>query len=180
MSDAQVNAERTPAPELRKNWRFYAGMTCFVLAWILPAFSPLVIWLQLPKAVTAFVIGALLVGGPEVFMILAVLFWGRETLNHYMAKIRSLMKIRIPSRPVSRLRYYLGLTMMIGSVLPLYLYGYFPGAMPTQDTVKIKILAGADVLFIVSFFVAGSEFWEKFKRLFVYEGRYAGDEDPSK
>jgi len=45
-----------------------------------------------------------------------------------------------------------------------------PSWMPAGDN-RIVILAAADVAFILSIFVMGGEFWEKFRRLFVWEGK---------
>ena len=55
-------------------------------------------------------------------------------------------------------------------MLPFYLYGYFPNIMPAGYA-RIYILAGSDLSFILSIFLMGGEFWEKLRRLFVWEGK---------
>ena len=72
--------------------------------------------------------------------------------------------------PVSRERYYAGLAVCVLSIVPLYLAGYMPSWMPAGNN-RIVVLAAADLAFILSFFVMGGEFWEKFRRIFVWEGR---------
>ena len=42
--------------------------------------------------------------------------------------------------------------------------------MPAGNS-RIVVLAAADLAFILSIFVMGGEFWEKFRRLFVWEGK---------
>ena len=42
--------------------------------------------------------------------------------------------------------------------------------MPGSDA-RIYVLAATDLAFVVSVFLMGGEFWEKVRRIFVYEGR---------
>ena len=69
-------------------------------------------------------------------------------------------------KPVSKPRYYIGLTISVVSLVPFYLYGYLPHLMPAGDA-RIYILAGSDLSFLVSVFLMGGEFWDKLRRLFV-------------
>jgi hypothetical protein len=61
---------------------------------------------------------------------------------------------------------------MFFSVVPLYINGYFKGILPKDDTTRYLILVSADFSFVISFFILGEGFWEKFKGLFIWnEGR---------
>ena len=73
-------------------------------------------------------------------------------------------------RPASKGRYYFGLTIMLVSWLPAYLYAYFPASLPGGNA-RIYILAGMDLAFVARVFLMGGEFWEKVRRIFVYEGK---------
>lgn len=159
----------TNPTKINKDWRFYLGILVFALAWVLPVFCPLVLFLGLSSSQTTFITGALIVGGPEVLMILAVALLGKETLNYYTSKIKKLLNIPDESESFSKFRYYLGLTIMLLSIVPLYLYGYLTQHMPADTETKIHILAAGDIAFILSFFIAGEQLWDKTKRLFVYE-----------
>ncbi len=71
--------------------------------------------------------------------------------------------------PASKGRYYFGLTIILVSWLPAYLYAYFPGTMPAGNA-RIYLLAGMDLAFVASVLLMGGEFWEKVRRIFIYEG----------
>jgi hypothetical protein len=66
---------------LKKDWRFYTGIAALVLALVLPLLGLAVPLLGLPTAVSAVLIGGLVAGGPEVMLVLAAAFLGKETLH---------------------------------------------------------------------------------------------------
>jgi hypothetical protein len=73
-------------------------------------------------------------------------------------------------RPASKTRYYVGLAIILLSWLPAYIYAYAPAAMPGGNA-RIYILAAMDLAFVASVFLMGGEFWEKVRRIFIYEGK---------
>jgi len=160
--------ETTP-PELQKDWRFYTGLAALVLSLILPLFALAVPLLGLPTSISAVVVGGLFAGGPEALTLLAAALLGKETLAYFLAKAKRALRDVVLIRPVSKVRYYVGLTIAVVSLVPLYLYGYGPEHMPPGDA-RIYILAGSDLAFLVSVFLMGGEFWDKLRRLFVWEG----------
>jgi len=155
---------------LKKDWRFYAGMAALLLALGLPLLGFAVPLFGLPTAVSAVLIGGLVAGGPEVLMVLAAALLGKETLHAFLYLAKRALGRALLVTPVSKRRYYAGLTIALVSILPFYLYGYFPQIMPDGD-VRIYILASSDLSFVFSIFLMGGEFWEKLGRLFVWEGR---------
>jgi hypothetical protein len=159
-----------PPPLLRKDWRFYTGMAALLLALVLPLFGLAVPWLGLPTAVSAVLIGGLVAGGPEVLMVMAAALLGKETLHVFLYQAKRALGRALLVSPVSKVRYYTGLTIAVVSMLPFYLYGYFPEIMP-PGSARIYTLAGSDLSFILSIFLMGGEFWEKLRRLFVWEGK---------
>jgi hypothetical protein len=156
-------------PTLKKGWRFYAGMTALALSVILPLGALFVPMLGLPTAQSVVIAGALVAGAPEVLCILAVALLGRETFQYLMHRAKSILRRAVVDRPVSKTQYYIGLAIFLVSFLPAYLYAYLSAAMPGQS-IRVYILAGMDLAFVASVFVMGGEFWEKVRRLFVYEG----------
>jgi hypothetical protein len=64
--------DQARAPTLKRDWRFYAGMTALVLAVILPLGALIVPMLGLPLAQSALLVGVLVAGGPEVLCIAAI------------------------------------------------------------------------------------------------------------
>jgi hypothetical protein len=157
-------------PELKKDWRFYAGLTALVLSIILPVFAVVVPFLGLPVAWAAALAGALVLGGPEVLALVAVALLGKPTFKYLTYQFKKAFRRAVLERPVSKTRYYTGLTISLLSFVPLYLYGYQPHWLPGGPA-RIWILAAADLIFIGSFFIMGGEFWEKLRRIFIWEGK---------
>src|SRR5215831_6296387 len=157
-------------PRLKKDWRFYTGTAALGLSFVMPLCALFVPLLGLPTGLSAVIVGLLVAGGPEVMGLIAVALLGKETFQYFIYKVKSTFRDAVMVRPVSQTRYYFGLALHLGSWLPLYLYGYWPALLPVGTT-RIYILAAADFSFIVSMFIMGGEFWEKVRRIFVWEGR---------
>jgi len=62
------------------------------------------------------------------------------------------------------------LTYCVLNGLPITLYAYAAEWMPGGPT-KYFILAITNLGFICNVFLMGGEFWEKFRRLFIWEGK---------
>ncbi len=155
---------------LNRDWRFYTGMAALVLSLVMPLFAFLVPLLGLSLAQSAAVVGLLIAGGPEVVGLVGIALLGRNAFLYFTYKLKTALRGVVLPKRVSKQRYYFGLSVSLASLLPLYVYGYFPNWLPSGDT-RIYILATADVSFILSMFVMGGEFWEKFRRLFIWEGK---------
>ena len=156
------------SPKIHKDWKYYVGLTCLILSVGLPLFGFTVPFLGLHPAFTAILIGFLTIGGPEVMILLAVLFLGKETLSYYKQKIYKCLFKRRKYKPVSRFRYYFGLIIFFASPTPLYLNAYGEHLLPADEHLRHFILMGADLAFVLSFFILGGNFWEKFKSLFIW------------
>jgi hypothetical protein len=154
-------------PDSTANWRFVAGVSVLGLSMLLPLAALVVPFLGLP--VTTGLIAAP-GGAPEVLMLLAVALLGRQNFDRIVGAAKKFLFTTFFSTPVSRGRYHAGLAICLLSFIPLYVAGYMPSWMPA-DNGRIAILAAADLAFIFSFFIMGGEFWEKFRRLFVWEGK---------
>ena len=126
--------------------------------------------LGLSTAHSAVLVGILVAGGPEVLCILAIVLLGKDTFNYFAHLAKTAVRRAVVETPASRTRYHVGLAIMLVSWLPAYLYAYLPGALPGGDT-RIYILAVMDLAFVASVFLMGAEFWEKARRIFIYEGK---------
>lgn len=167
---AEPSAQASEPPLLHRDWRFYTGMAALIMSVILPLFAFLVPLLALPLATSAVIAGLLIAGGPEILGLIGIALLGRNAFQYFAYKIKHALRQVVLAKRVSRTRYYVGLAINLASLLPLYIYGYFPSWLPSGDT-QIRILAAADVSFILSMFIMGGEFWEKFRRLFIWEGK---------
>jgi len=157
-------------PESASNWRLKAGIAVLVLALALPLCALFVPLLELPMAQSALLGGGLVAGAPEVLMLLAAALLGRQNFDRIVGSAKKFFFTTFFASPVSRRRYYAGLAVCVLSIVPLYVAGYASSWMPAGNS-RIVVLAAADLAFILSIFVMGGEFWEKFRRLFVWEGK---------
>jgi len=167
-TDKAADPSAPPAP--RKDWRFYAGMTAMALAVIMPLSALVVPVLGLSTTQSALLAGILLAGGPEVLCILAVVLLGKETFLYFAHRAKTALRRAVIDQPASKARYYAGLVVILLSWLPAYIYAYSPALLP-QGNARIYLLAAMDLAFVVSVFLMGGEFWEKVRRIFVYEGK---------
>lgn len=152
----------------QKDWKFYIGISCLVMSCILPLLGLIVPFLHLSLAVSSIIIGILTIGGPEILILLAVAFLGKETLTFIKQKVFAFFKRKKTIKPVSKFRYYFGLSILLASGIPLYLDAYFPHWLPDDKKIHYFVLVFSDLVFVSSFFILGDNFWEKFKNLFIY------------
>lgn len=151
--------------------RFYAGLVCFILAWILPGFGILVAKLNLSLGTKAVIIGLMTLGGPELLGLLAVLCLGKENLIFIKGKIFAVLKRLKPTAMVSRTRYSVGLVMFLLPIIPTYIMAYAPGWLPAAAPLHLYVNLAADFMFLSSLFVLGGDFWDKLQALFMYDAR---------
>lgn len=170
MSERDKATDATRGPTLKRDWRFYAGMTALVLAVTLPLGAFIVPMLGLPLAQSALLVGILVAGGPEVLCIAAIALLGKETFQYLAHHAKLAFRRAVIDRPASKTRYYVGLAIVLLSWLPAYIYAYAPAAKPGGNA-RVYILAAMDLAFVASVFLMGGEFWEKVRRIFIYEGK---------
>jgi hypothetical protein len=141
-------------------WSHRAAIALLVLAVMLPIAGLLFPVFGLPSASSNLLVGLLIAGVPEMLCLMGVALLGRSGFPKRGA---------VPA-PASRFRYYGGLAYCLLNGLPLGLYAYAPEWMP-GGAAKYIILAVADIGFVLSVLLMGGEFWEKFRRLFIWEGK---------
>lgn len=162
----EPSSARAPAAAPRPaGWRYRAGWIFFILSFVLPLVGLGVPFLGFDKATTVLLTGVLLAGGPEVAIVIAVALWGRETFNYFMGRTKGLLRKLAPATYVSPGRYRLGLVLFVGSFFPSWVFAYAPHWI--SDAARIPVLAAADLVFILSFFVLGGEFWARVRALFT-------------
>ena len=135
------------------------GITLLALSVCLPIAALLFPAVGLPSAASSLWVGLFVAGTPELVCLAAIALLGQDGFRRLGCRATS----------ASRLRYYGGLAYCLLNTLPITLYAYAPHVMPEAPT-KYFILAATDLGFVLSIFLMGGEFWEKFRRLFVWEG----------
>src|SRR5262245_42731610 len=109
MSERDKATDTSKPPTLKRDWRFYAGMTALVLAVILPLGAFIVPMLGLPLAQSALLVGVLVAGGPEVLCVAAIALLGKETFQYLAHHAKLAFRRAVVERPASKARYYVGL-----------------------------------------------------------------------
>ena len=157
----------TEAPPPRG--RLILGGVIFVSGFLCPLLVPLVTASGLSAAWKATLSGLLLLGIPELSMLIAVAVLGKPGFAYLKAKLLGFLKRTIePPETVSLARYRAGL-LLFG--LPLFwgwLSPYVAPVMFGDRQPDIWYSVGGDVMFIASFFVLGGELWDKVRALFVH------------
>jgi hypothetical protein len=151
------------------SWRFRLGVALIAIGWICPLFIPLVTNSTLPTELKTALSGLLLVVGPEVLSPLAIAILGKDGFNYLKEKVFALLRRAAPSAKVSRTRYRAGLAIWAFLIAYGWLVSYAPHLVPGYSEHRIALNLTADFLFIVSLFVLGGDFWEKFRALFTYD-----------
>ncbi len=163
------NNETTPLPA--PGAHFYTGAALLVIGFLLPLLIPLVACLEVSTEARALISGMLLVGGPEVFSLIAIAIMGKPGFIYIKARVFTLLKRALPAGKVSRLRYNIGLSLLIPHVIFAYMIFYVPHWLPGYDEHRIAMNLTADCLLIITLFILGEDFWEKLRALFIYNAR---------
>ena len=158
---ADVNQQ----PETKRGWRYYAELILFVLSLILPFLALIIVpLLGLSPGISAVLFGLSVAGGPDVILIAAAALLGKDNLQHLFSKLGSWFKNLVEWDQVSPQRYKVGLWLMCLSIaVMLGLFYFLPETLlvGNQPGWGFYVIVGADIVFIISFFVLGAEFWGK-------------------
>jgi hypothetical protein len=166
-------AEAIPAASENQavGWRFRLGLVIFVVGFASPLLIPLVTASGLPSQWKAIVSGALAVGIPEVFSIIAVAIMGKSGFDYLKERFFALLKKHGPPERVSRMRYRIGLVMFTLPLLLGWTGPYFLHLIPGYGAHRLLVGIIGDLLLVSSLFVLGGEFWDKVRALFIRDAR---------
>jgi len=153
------------------SWRFKGGIALFIFSIIIPLVGiPLVASLNMSATAVTAISGVLLVGA-EVLGILAVAVMGKDGYVYVKQRIFKFLKPFAPSRTVERIRYNIGIFLFFVPLLfgwiSIYVADYIPYFLDYPKAYAI----GGDLLFLISLFVLGGDFWDKVRALFVYSDK---------
>lgn len=150
---------------------FYTGVTVLVIGFLLPLLIPFVAQLDVSTEIKTLISGILLIGGPEVFSVIAIAIMGKPGFIYIKAKVFAFLKRALPTGEVSRLRYNIGLFLLLPHVIFAYITFYAPHWIPAYDEYRISMNLTADFLLVITLFILGPEFWEKIRALFIYDAK---------
>jgi hypothetical protein len=149
------------------------GAALFVGGFLSPLLIPLVTRSDLPAGWKAFLSTGLVAGLPEVGMILAAGVLGKDGFAWLKRKLLAVLRKHTEPAAVSRTRYRIGLVLFCIPLLTAWLHPYLAHLLPALVPPKLLVLPAAlmDLAFAISFLVLGAGFWEKVRRLFVYDAQ---------
>ena len=159
------NAARVPAA--RSQTRFIVGSAVFGIAFLAPLLVPLVTTSDLSTEWKSGIAGLLIIGIPEVGMLVAVAIMGKDGYEALKRILQRLFKQLLPLRPVGRWRHRIGVAMFVTPLVMGWLFPYALGRLPELGERRIALGVVGDAVFVASLFVLGGAFWEKLGALFL-------------
>jgi small basic protein len=166
-----VIATVTETEQPRAGWRLRLGLIILVVGFLSPLTIPLVSATELPAKWKAVISGALAIGIPEVFSIVAIAIMGKAGFTYIKARIFGFLKKHGPPDRVSRTRYHIGLAMFALPILFGWLGPYGAHLIPGYETHRFVVGLIGDVMLVASLFVLGGDFWDKIRALFIHQAR---------
>jgi hypothetical protein len=163
-----TNTAATKPEAPRAGWRLRLGLVVLVIGFLSPLLIPLVTASGLPTQWKAVISGALALGIPEVFSLIAVAIMGKSGFNYIKAHFLRFLKKYGPPDVVSRTRHRVGLLMFMFPILFGWLGAYISHRIPGYETHRIAVNLAGDLMFIASLFVLGGNFWDKVRALFIH------------
>ena len=167
MKDHPVAATEKPA----SSWRFKLGLAVFVAGVASPLLIPVVTASGLATRWKALLSGALAVGIPEVFTVIAVAIMGKSGFEAIKRLALRFIKKHGPPERVSPARYRIGLVMFSLPLLLGWLGPYVQHHIPGYEAHRLPVAITGDLLFVASLFVLGGEFWDKLRALYLRNAR---------
>lgn len=165
---------REGGPSERWDWRYAIGLFLFALAGLSIVIGVLAMLAGHTLDDSMWSPVWLLAGPAEILCLVAAVILGKDKYQKLARKVRRKGRRSDAGGQTSRFRYYLGLGGCLFNGVPLVLYAYVPELLPGGNA-KVGILLIADLVFFGSLFFAGGEFWEKLRRLFIWEGSSTGE-----
>ena len=152
--------------------RLYAGGAIFIGGFLSPLLVPLITMLPLSDGWKTAISGLLLVGVPELAMVLAAAVMGKDGFNYLKQKIFGFLgKHFAPPETVNLIRYRVGLVLFSIPLLFGWLIPYVSGYFPLFDEHRFTFAIIGDVMLLSSLLVLGGEFWDKLRALFIHRAK---------
>ena len=160
-----MNTASGSAESPSKN-RLILGGFIFISGLLLPLFIPIVTGSNLSTEWKAVLSGVLLLGLPEVFMLIAITILGKPGFVFLKSHLWQFIR---PADKVSATRYRIGLILFFSPILFGWLNPYLELWIAELEAYRVGLAITGDVVFAISLFVLGGDFWLKIKALFIQD-----------
>ena len=152
--------------------RLYTGGAIFVAGFMSPLLVPLVTASSLPVGWKTALSGLLLVGVPELTMLVAAAVMGKAGFSYLKQLLFGFLgKHFVPPEIVSPIRYRIGLVLFSIPLLFGWITPYISGYISILDEYRLAFAIIGDLLLLSSLLVLGGEFWDKLRALFIHRAK---------
>ena len=163
-------------PIIPKN-RLYLGGAIFLFGVLSPIFVPLVAATGLSTAWKATLSGLLMLGIPELFMLIAAAVLGKAGFSYLKSLMLSLLKKHVVPEQVSPSRYRVGLFIFFFPVLWGWIAPYLLEFVSIHEY-RLTFAIVGDLMLLTGLILLGGEFWEKLRSLFLHRAVVSMAEEP--
>lgn len=173
-SIAAVDSSEVASTEAASGWRRTVGVSLFVLHLVLPliAFAVVPI-LGLPEGVNAILLGASVVGGPDLLLVASIAVLGKDGVALLMSKLGSFGRKVTRWDRVTRRRYIAGLWVLAASlVLPTVILFFWDDSIVTiggEPGWGYWVLLVSTFSFIGAVLSMGAPLWSRIQAIFTWE-----------
>jgi hypothetical protein len=148
--------------------RLLLGSVIFLSAQLAPLLIPLVSISGLSKGYKTALTGILLLGIPELGILVSVVILGKPGFNYLKGRIFGFLGRYAPPDEVGPTRYRVGLAMFMLPILLGWLAPYGGYLLPGYRMNPYAYGIAGDLMLLVSLFVLGGDFWDKLRSIFVH------------
>lgn len=147
--------------------RLFLGGLIFVIGFLCPLLVPLVTATELSTAWKAALSGLLVLGVPELFMLVAAAVLGKTGFEYLKRQLYGFFKRHIVPEKVGPNRYGIGLVVFFLPIFWAWLAPYFAEFVSIQKY-NLTIAIAGDLLLLAGLLLLGGEFWGKLRSLFLH------------
>ncbi len=183
MTEKANGAATQPGRDFTGSWRYKVGLSLIILGHVALLLGLLAPVIGLAGGALA---GALIVGG-EVVSLSSIVFLGKAGFLAIKSKVFQFLKAGYAG-PVSAARHYIGIALALTNVATMYLTFFYAWAafksttpeqpfpvvfgmtFDEQSTFVLMLFLTGEVSFLVSIYVLGADWWERFRSVFVWHG----------
>lgn len=157
--------------EVKRNWKYKLGMFFLGLMIVSPLLALLVPLFNLKNSLELALQGVLLVGGPEVFLVIGVALAGKEALDTIKNKLKAIFGLPQGDYAATKRQYLLGLFLIVFGLVIQFLYAYVPMLTDMNNLYDYRLYVNltTDIIILVGIFTSGTQFVSKLKSLVTWE-----------
>jgi len=157
------------APE-NPGFRFYVGLIIFIASFFMLPVGLVLKGFVASHFWKAFILTCFWVSAP-IMKISSIAILGKASYLWIRYQMDQIYHRITKPYYVSKLRYNFGLVLFVLPFIPHYIISYTPHLLPPSLTIHYFIIITSDVIFLISLFVLGGDFWDKLRALFVYSAK---------